>query len=251
MSGSVTDQDLRALVGLVEEARRAPAACCMPPVVLDLLQDLVPCDIVSFNDLHPHARVPLHQQEHPRAGPPADDGADPGEDLFWAHYWQSRHCSYPSTSGDERTITTISDFYTDREWHATGMYTDCLKALGIEKEAMLCLSAPAGRSRRILLSRSGRTDFDARDRMLLSLLRPHLDEAYQDRERARQPAAPLTPRQRELLKLVAAGHGNAQIARTLRISAATVRTHLEHIFRQLDVTSRTAAVARAFPAPPF
>jgi DNA-binding NarL/FixJ family response regulator len=56
----------------------------------------------------------------------------------------------------------------------------------------------------------------------------------------------LTVRQRELLHLVAAGHTNAQIARRLGISEGTVRTHLENIYRLLEVSSRTAAVTRAF-----
>lgn len=251
MSDNVTDRDLRDLVNVVEEAKRAPAACGMPPVVLELLQALVPCAVVSFNDLHPRGRVTLHDQDYPRADPAGVPGADSDDDPFWAHYWQTLPCSYPSTSGDERSITTISDFYTDREWHATGMYIDCLKPLGVEREAMLCLSAPAGRSRRILLVRCGLTDFDGRDRMLLALLRPQLNEVYQDLERSRQPASALTSRQRELLKLVAVGYSNLEIARALKISSATVRTHLEHIFKQLDVASRTAAAARAFPAPPF
>jgi hypothetical protein len=49
--------------------------------------------------------------------------------------------------------------------------------------------------------------------------------------------------------LVAAGHTNGQIARRLRISEGTVRTHLENIYRLLQVSSRTAAVARAFADP--
>jgi DNA-binding CsgD family transcriptional regulator len=47
--------------------------------------------------------------------------------------------------------------------------------------------------------------------------------------------------------MVASGHTNAQIARRLGISEGTVRTHLENIYKKLHVSSRTAAVARAFP----
>jgi DNA-binding NarL/FixJ family response regulator len=54
----------------------------------------------------------------------------------------------------------------------------------------------------------------------------------------------LTPRQWEVLRRVAAGAGNSQIARDLGLSEATVRKHLENVFLRLGVQSRTEAVAR-------
>jgi DNA-binding NarL/FixJ family response regulator len=86
---------------------------------------------------------------------------------------------------------------------------------------------------------------------VLSLLRPHPNELYQDLERSRRRDCGLTDRQRELLRFVADGYTNKEIARHLVVSVATVRTHLENIFRQLDVTNRSAAVAKAFPTPPY
>jgi DNA-binding NarL/FixJ family response regulator len=82
---------------------------------------------------------------------------------------------------------------------------------------------------------------------VLTLLRRHLLQAYLDAERRRHPVPRLTPWQTDLLHLVAAGHTNTQIARRLGISEATVRTHLENIYSRLQVSSRTAAVTRAFP----
>ena len=49
------------------------------------------------------------------------------------------------------------------------------------------------------------------------------------------------------VRLVAAGATNAQIARRLGISEGTVRTHMEIIFARLQVSSRAAAITRAFP----
>jgi DNA-binding CsgD family transcriptional regulator len=100
---------------------------------------------------------------------------------------------------------------------------------------------------RLYLSRGPGLDFSERDRAVLTLLRPHLYQAFLDAERRRNPVPRLTPRQWELLRLVAAGHTNAQIARRLGISERTVRTHLENIYERLHVSSRTAAVTRAFP----
>lgn len=51
----------------------------------------------------------------------------------------------------------------------------------------------------------------------------------------------LTPREREVLALLATGVANKQIARRLAIAEATVKAHLTRIFQQLDVTDRTQA----------
>jgi DNA-binding CsgD family transcriptional regulator len=54
----------------------------------------------------------------------------------------------------------------------------------------------------------------------------------------------LTRREREILDHLAAGATNAQIAKTLNISAATVRKHLEHSYQKLGVSNRTAAATQ-------
>lgn len=56
----------------------------------------------------------------------------------------------------------------------------------------------------------------------------------------------LTPRELEILTLVADGLTNAQIAARLHVGRATVKTHLLHVFDKLDVNDRTAAVVTAF-----
>jgi len=57
------------------------------------------------------------------------------------------------------------------------------------------------------------------------------------------PQAPLTAREREIMALVATGATNRQIARNLMISEGTVKTHLKHIAKKLNTSSRAAAVA--------
>ena len=56
----------------------------------------------------------------------------------------------------------------------------------------------------------------------------------------------LTLREAEVLRLVASGKSNAQIATELVLSDKTVARHLSNIFAKLDVSSRTAAAAYAF-----
>jgi DNA-binding NarL/FixJ family response regulator len=57
--------------------------------------------------------------------------------------------------------------------------------------------------------------------------------------------AGLSGRELEVLSAVARGQSNKQIARALRLSEATVKTHLLHIYAKLDVRDRTAAVTAA------
>jgi DNA-binding NarL/FixJ family response regulator len=85
----------------------------------------------------------------------------------------------------------------------------------------------------------------------MALLRPHLNEAYQELERRRRAVPALTSRQWELLGLLASGLSNAEIARELFVSTHTVRKHLENIFARLNVSNRTTAIAKAFPNQPY
>jgi DNA-binding NarL/FixJ family response regulator len=55
----------------------------------------------------------------------------------------------------------------------------------------------------------------------------------------------LTPREHEVLRLVAQGQTNNEIARNLTVTVATVKTHLEHIIAKLGVADRTQAAVRA------
>jgi DNA-binding NarL/FixJ family response regulator len=66
-----------------------------------------------------------------------------------------------------------------------------------------------------------------------------------------EPAAPplpddLTPREAEVLSLIAEGLTNAEIAERLVVSAATVKSHVNHIFAKIDARDRAQAVVYAY-----
>jgi len=63
--------------------------------------------------------------------------------------------------------------------------------------------------------------------------------------RVKQPAVTLSAREVEVLGLVAQGQSNPEIARSLFLSEATVKTHLVHAFDKLGVNDRTRAVTLA------
>lgn len=63
--------------------------------------------------------------------------------------------------------------------------------------------------------------------------------------RMQQPRLSLSTREVELLAQLATGATNKQLAKSLFISEATVKTHLVHIYQKLGVTNRTAAINMA------
>lgn len=61
-----------------------------------------------------------------------------------------------------------------------------------------------------------------------------------------KPGGPLSPRELEVLRLVAAGRSNKEIADALVVSQHTVARHVQNIYAKLGVSSRAAATSFAF-----
>jgi DNA-binding NarL/FixJ family response regulator len=84
------------------------------------------------------------------------------------------------------------------------------------------------------------------------LIRPAVTEHVQrgisrlnpEFDRIEQPEA-LTRRERDVLRLIAAGHNNREIADTLHTAEGTIKNHASNIFSKLGVRDRTRAVLRA------
>jgi DNA-binding NarL/FixJ family response regulator len=79
-----------------------------------------------------------------------------------------------------------------------------------------------------------------------SVLSPSVAATLLGRIRTPQPEAPLSPRELEVLALIAKGATNREAAQRLFISEATVKTHLIHVYAKLGVSDRAAAVAAAY-----
>jgi DNA-binding CsgD family transcriptional regulator len=146
----------------------------------------------------------------------------------------------------------LSDILSDRDFRRLDLYHYVCRPLGVDHVMKLFLPTRNGVARSLVFDRGGR-DFSERDRAVVDVLQPYLLQ-LEDNARARRFAATattgdyaapgLTPREREVLALVAEGKSNAEIAAELWIATGTVRVHLEHIYTKLDVKSRTAALAR-------
>jgi DNA-binding CsgD family transcriptional regulator len=237
--------ELRRIADVIDAgARSAPLPGRLAAPVLHALAALVPSDLVTFLDMEPDT-VTYHVDDDLTGGQVQylSEPLVAPDDLFWRHYHQSLYCSYPTRTGDDRTVIARSDFYSTAQWKQTPMYVDVFRDAGVLFELMCPLPSVGGRSRRLMFFRSGNQDFTEEDRFALALLRPHLAELV-GRRVSTVASSSLTERQQELLSLVAEGRTNAEIAVALHLSPHTVRTHLTNIFERLGVTTRAAAVAR-------
>lgn len=235
----VTARDLRRVQGLLDPERPAGLDDEVPPSFLHDLAVLVPCHDITFS-------VMDHRSHSSTLQSTLDDSApeDPDLDaLFWDGFLECRACSYPQLTGDHVTATRRSDFYGRSVYGRTkvGAY---MAALGVRHEALVPLPVLDVNDRRLLLFRGEGSDFSEREMLLLALIRPHLIEMHLRQRRRRRGVPELTPRQWEILRLVAAGCTNRMVARALMISEATVRKHLENLYGRLEVNSRTEALAK-------
>ena len=91
------------------------------------------------------------------------------------------------------------------------------------------------------------SDIELVVRELLERLRPEEDKSIPTTAQAANQslAEPLTVRELEVLRLIAEGLPNAQIAHRLFIAIATVKAHAGNIYSKLGVQNRTQAVAQA------
>jgi DNA-binding CsgD family transcriptional regulator len=240
----MNDGVLRRLTHLLDPSAHDGPGEHVPWTALNALAAVIGCDFLSFQVMNPARQVVSTQCLAP--APASQDGGlqldaeDDAVDLFWDGLWDCAACSYPLRTADHHTVTRLSDFYGQREFRRTTMGAYASR-IGFSREVMLPLPPDGEYDRRVLLFREAGPDFTGRDALLLTLLRPHLYSLHL-RQRYRNRGLPaLTTRQMEILRMVAAGLSNSQIARALYVSEATVGKHLENIFSRLAVTNRAAA----------
>lgn len=166
------------------------------------------------------------------------------EDLHWA---AARECvAYAGLAdlGEAGQVSVWQDFYTELEFSRLLM-SEFHRRQDIYHRLVVRLPPRNGVERRITLFRPpGDAPFTERDKVVLRVLRPLLTSIRDRLEMRREDVVPLTPRQVELVRHLAQGKTNRQLAKDLGLAEGTVRKHLENLYRRLGVNSRTEALAR-------
>ena len=232
---SLGTADLRRLCAAVDKSQLAQPGESMPVSVLEALRELVPCDDVSYQVMDPTREV----IREVRSLEP-DESDNDSEELFWRVFRTSPACNYPQRTGDFTSVRRATDFYSAREFRSS-LVSELFRVQGVRYETLIPLPPDGDIDHRIILWRFDGPDFSDGDQLLLTLLRPALAEL--DLALRLRRSTPLTPRQSQLLELVADGLTNRQIAKQLGLSEGTVRRHLENSFERLGVRSRAAAAA--------
>jgi DNA-binding CsgD family transcriptional regulator len=243
---ALRERDIRSALDFAYDAGSMMSPDPFPREGLERLAQLIPVDaIVGYRDElvadFPYRIVELVELPKDPVPPSVQEAA-----LPLCHQDPLRNGTRPR----ERRALKLSDFLTRRQMRKLGFYHEVWKPLGIDDSLRVWLPAPEGHGRQLYLERSKR-DFTERERSLLELVRPALIKmhaAATTRRRKDGPeSSPLTPRETEILGWIADGKTTREIAAILVVSPHTVRKHIEHILEKLDVRTRSAAVAQAFP----
>jgi DNA-binding CsgD family transcriptional regulator len=247
--------DTDALLDLVGEATGLLDLHEFRAGLLDALRRAVPADWVSVNDLGPDP-----ESAYVLIDPPFPPEA---HELFARLAYENPLIVRHGESGDGRAYR-FSDVVSRRELHALALYREFYGPIGLEHQVAFTLPHDRGRLLGVALSRRER-DFGDEEVALLNRARPFLIQAYRNAiaystvqaelKRARAAELPpaegrlgehlaarrVTAREVEVLRWVAAGRSDGDIASALGISARTVQKHVERSFRKLAVRSRADA----------
>jgi DNA-binding CsgD family transcriptional regulator len=219
--------------------------------VVELARELVPCESASYNELKPGVGAVVVADPDDRL---TEDTVErfsrlAGENPLVAHY---------ARTGDGQPLR-FSDFVSRRRLHALALYDELYRHLDVEHQIAFVLPSPPGEIVGIALNRH-RHDFTREEAAMLELLRRPLRACYRrlvEREQlidvlsasrndeltTQALAMGLSERQAEIMHAVVGGASNAQVGVSLGISRRTVEKHLQNIYAQLEVTSRTQALA--------
>ena len=207
-----------------------------------------PCDIVSFNVFWVERAAGSHASPAVTCtnSPPLEPrDAMPVALLpaFFRH--MAAHPLIRLQAAGHLGANRLSDLTSMRRFRRAPLYGEFFGPAAIAHQLSLGLEASPQCVTGLWFNRA-RRDFSDDDLVMAELLRPRLQAAEVAVRRATARAA-LTPREREVLDIVATGATNAAVAQTLVVSPATVKKHLDNIYAKLGVGSRAAAADRAGP----
>jgi DNA-binding CsgD family transcriptional regulator len=217
-------------------------------VVSACLNDAIPGDLIGWKrvDLaNPPMKVWLNDAMAYRLG-------DARDEVMVEHPIVAHQLAHPGSE----LVLRVSDCISDREFRSSRVYRDLFVPRGVRYQLAIDTNGDNTVTSGWFIKRSIR-DFTEADLWYAHRLQPILallDTTYSSLPIRRTPSADtdearthtrLTVRELDILTLLADGLSAQQIAHLRRISARTVRKHLENIYKKLDCHDRILAINKA------
>lgn len=238
---------VKAILRLTADAESAGSAESYHAELLAAMAAAFRCEVVVFNDIgaRPHPDATRATCSTSPAQEPAG-AISPALCAAFVRHMPEHPLIRQHAAGDRRA-RRLSDATSMRRFRRSSLCGEFFRPAAIEHQLTLGLEGPPDRLVSIIVNHAKR-DFSEDQLLLAELLRPPLQAAELAVKRAAARAA-LTPRERDVLDMVARGATNAAVADALIVSPGTVKKHLDNIYAKLGVTSRTAAADRAHNRP--
>lgn len=242
---ALTESDYRGALEVLRIAHEGDDGVPFSRSMLAALRRLIPAAIATSHEWNPVAGYRL-----------VVDGADRADfGPVWRLYdhvidqdpFPARPQGVARRAAPVGVACRFSDVLTLRELRRLDLHAEICRPLGIDHVMKLFFAVGETGAGYLVLD-SQRRAFSERDRAVLDVLAPHLALIRERYRRLADPAtlataALLSPRERDVLRLVASGMTNREIAACLFIAPGTVRKHLDNIYAKLGVRSRAQAVA--------
>ena len=188
----LSPRDASGLLSFVSELKDSDDPLPFSPRLLAGLGRLIPADQVGYSELNPAEETSVMQVWHMTGD--EEIGTGGGPDALRRLWWRLRPthpvCGYRTTSGDWTQPLKVSDFVTLRRFRETPIY-DAFYRGELDYWLDMGLPATATKTRVFIFARRAGRDFTDRDRLVLELLRPHLEARYAATETTARAAAAL------------------------------------------------------------
>lgn len=263
---SLRTHELSALLDAVERLHAPVTPAEFPTHLFAILTDLLPGTLNTFDFIDLSSGKVASHVAPETAGSLARADL---EAVVRKFLWQNPVVAH-LTAGHATDVLQPTDFVSQREFRRTDLYQLAMRPLGVEYQMAAGLAWP-GHVGGFAVHRPGGSNFSARELELVRRLRPHVERAFshalqtaelrrQVEQTQRTPPPELNPasfllsgltgREMEVLRWVAEGKRNGEIAVILGIAPRTVHKHVEHLLAKLGVETRTAAAALVLGAGP-
>ena len=239
----LTAADYQSTLELIRDLYECESPRALSRHATQQIARLIPCEVTSFN------AIDLNELTVVATDKPEGTCTDQMRAILATHL-HGHPLIATLLQLHEPTVLRLSDVISQFRFAQTPIASDFYRPIGLAHAQSLVGKGECAPGLVLMLScdRRGR-DFSDRESDLLRLIVPHVIRAYSISRRLTAVEAcasmleTLTPRENEVLVLLADGATNEGVARELSISPRTVQAHLDRLYRKLGVANRTGAVA--------